>query len=62
MGTGVGVRFGQVPVHRFVRKVLRIRLRNSGTPSGVVRRLSAPSGSAHRESAHSWAAGYVRGG
>lgn len=31
MGTGVGVRFGSVPAHRFVRKVLRIRLRNSGT-------------------------------
>lgn len=32
------------------------------TLPGVVRRLSAPSGSAHRESAHSWAAGYVCGG
>ena len=31
MDTDVGVRFGQVPVHRFVRKVLRIRLRSSGT-------------------------------
>lgn len=31
MVTGVGVRFGSVPAHRFVRKILRIRLRNSGT-------------------------------
>ena len=31
IGTGVGVRLGQVPAHRFVRNALRIRLRNSGT-------------------------------
>ncbi|WP_303035065.1 hypothetical protein [uncultured Duncaniella sp.] len=29
--TDVGVKFGEVPAHRFVRKVLRIRQRNSGT-------------------------------
>ena len=32
------------------------------TPPGVVRELSNPSGAAHRESAHSWAVGYVCGG
>lgn len=32
------------------------------TPPGVVRGKSDPSGSAHRESAHSWAVGYVCGG
>jgi len=31
MGNDVGVRFGSVPAHRFVRNALRIRLRNSGT-------------------------------
>nr|WP_303389910.1 hypothetical protein [Bacteroides intestinalis] len=63
MGTGVGVRFGAVPAHRFVRKVLRIRQQNSGTHFRVLCvGLSDPLGSAHRESAHSWAAGYVCGG
>lgn len=62
MGTDVGVRLGLYPHTDLFAMLAHPAAKFRYTPPGVVRGGADPSGPAHRESAHSWAVGYVCGG